>query len=195
MRRAVLAIGMAVGLAAPVFAQAVDGRAAERLLFRDRGVSVELVRVPGLTEQEMGFVAEVAKQQTYYAAVAYSPGDGLVSNATVAAVDYHSVEAASVAALAACTGRRDTGTEPCVIVARVKPAGWEPRGLQLSSGATEGFRRSYRGARGEKALALSPSTRGWAISTGAGAATAAVAACNAQAATEGAGDCVTVIAN
>ena len=140
--------GLVVALAGAASAQTLTNREAGRQLFNTRGVSVELIKDPDLTDQEMGFVQEVAKQQIFYAAVAYSPGDGLVANATVAAVDFHSIPSAEAAALAACTERQENTSRSCAIVARVRPSNYEPRALEMSRGATEGYRSSYRRARG-----------------------------------------------
>ena len=82
---------------------------------------------------------------------------------------------------------------PCRIGARVRPRGYEARPLELSLGATTAFRETYRRARGEKALAISPSSGRFAIATGAGAAARATADCDRAA--QGAGDCRVVIAD
>lgn len=193
MTRLALCTALCATLATSATAEPLTAREAARQLFSPRGVSVELVRQPGLSDQDMAIVQEVAKQQQYHAAVAYAPGDGLVANATVAAVQYHRVAAAEQAALAACSARREDTSQPCAIVARIRPAKYAPRALEMSLAATEGFRATYRRARGARAFAISPSSRGWAVAKGADAAANAVAACNAQEATEGADDCLTVI--
>lgn len=195
MARWIAGVLATILLPTAALAQPVDSSSAGNMLFSTRGATVEVVRVIGLSDRELGFVGEAAKQQLYYAAIAISPGDGLMSNATVAATNYHSVPAAEAAAIAACNERRENGREPCRIAARVRPTDWSNQPVQMSIGATEAFRSSYRRERGEKAFAISPSTIAWAIASGAGAANSAVSACNARSDANGAGDCVVVIAD
>lgn len=186
------AVAMALGHGA--WAEPLDTRAAGKALFSPRAVSVELVPHEGLTETEMQIVGEVAKQQLYYAAVAYSPGDGLVHEATLGATNYHAIAPAEADALAACDARKEAEA-PCVVVARVLPKGWKPGRFQLSQEATDGFRRTYRRTRDEKALAISPGSNAWSIATGAGAAEQAVSQCNEQTGAADSQDCVLAVQN
>ena len=82
-----------------------------------------------------------------------------------------------MAALAGCDAARK-GNAPCVIVALVRPKGWEARPIQMSADATEAFRKNY-GGRGA-ALAVSASTGTWGMAKGDNAAVAAIAACAAK---------------
>ncbi len=97
-------------------------------------------------------------------------------DATVAAANQHSVEAASVAARAACDAKRK-GARPCEVVALIRPAGWEQRAMQLSSGATAAFLDEYVPVQRDKAFAISLATGGWGIGKGRNAAEKAVEDC------------------
>jgi hypothetical protein len=130
----------------------------------------------------------------WYSSIAYSPSTGLTTEpGPVAAANHHGVAAADRAALAACNAAQARGAAPCVIGARVLPRGYEARPLELSFGATSAFRDTYRRARGEKAMAISPASGQFAIATGQGAAEEALARCNAL--SQGAGDCLVAIRN
>ena len=110
--------------------------------------------------------------------------------ATVAAANYHSVEAASAAALGGCDAARK-GAGACVIVAYIRPKGWQARSVQLSADATRAFSKDY-GGKGA-ALAVSAGTGTWAMAKGATASEAAIAACGAK--LSGPNDCTVVIAD
>ena len=142
--------------ALPAAAQTVTGDAAAALLFSSKGAEVEMAPGDILPKDQAKMLEMVAKDQPYYAAIAISPEEGLMSEATMAAANHHTVEAASAAALAQCNAKKKGATD-CVIVATVRPEGWEARPLQLSSGATEDF-ANYSGA-----LAISAMTGSWGI--------------------------------
>ena len=193
-------IAAAALAAAPAAAEPVTGSVAGDLLFGLRGQAVAMSS--GLSPQDQAILrmvidlsAERMRQPLYwYSSIAYAPDAGLtVEPGPVAAANHHGVAAADRAALAACDAARPRGTRPCVIGARVLPRGYEPRSLELSFGATRAFRDTYRKARGEKAMAISPVTGQFSIATGAGAAEAALAQCNAV--SQGASDCVVAIRN
>jgi hypothetical protein len=176
--------------AGSVSAEAVTGKIAKKALFSGSKLEVEVQKQPFLTDDQAKILGSVASQQPYYGAIAVSPDEGLMSEATIAAANYHTVEAASIAALAGCDAARK-GSASCVIVAIVRPKGWEARPLQLSSDATEAFRKDYRGAGG--ALAVSASTGTWGMAKGANAAESAIAACAAK--LTGFNDCSVVVAD
>jgi hypothetical protein len=191
---------MASLAAAPAAAEPVTGAEAQEMLFGLRGQT--LAFAAGLSEQDRAILRMVVdlsatqmRQPLYwYSSIAYSPTTGLTSEpGPVAAANHHGVAAADRAAIAACDAAQARGAAPCVIAAQILPRGYEPRPLELSFGATSAFRDSYRRARGEKAMAISPVSGQFAIATGAGAAEAAVAQCNAL--SQGAGDCVVAIRN
>jgi hypothetical protein len=186
--------------AAPAAAAPVTGDETQGMLFGLRGQT--LAFAAGLSEQDrtiLSMVVDLSARQMrqplyWYSSIAYSPTTGLTAEpGPVAAANHHGVAAADRAALAACNAAQARGAAPCVIAARVLPRGYEPRALELSFGATSAFRDSYRRTRGEKAMAISPASGQFAIATGAGAAEAAVARCNAL--SQGAEDCMVAISN
>jgi hypothetical protein len=181
------ALVLGLGAAAAARAEPVSAAQARAALFPAE--TAEAVMVKGatqvMTKQESAALEQVAAVQPYYGAVAISPDEGLMSEATVAAANFHDVDAAAAAALADCNGKR-SGASGCVIVAVVRPKGWEARPVQLSAEATRGFTEAWPAAGG--ALAVSRATGVWGIGAGA---EAAVAACQAR--SEQARDCAVLI--
>jgi hypothetical protein len=145
---------------------------------------VEIIDTGLLPKDQAKVLEMVARDQPYYAAIAISPDEGLMSEATVAAANHHTLDAAAAAALADCNGKKSGATE-CAIVAVVRPEGWEARPLQLSSSATEDF-ANYAGG----ALAISALSGAWGIG---GSADEAIAACAVK--TEAATDCAVAISD
>lgn len=190
----VFMVAVAALAAGPAAAQEVlDTAAARRILFNERRVEVVIHPQPFLSEAAADVLRDVAEGNVpYYGAIAVSPDQGLATEATTARGNYHDAAAAAAAALADCNARRATGSTPCVVVAETRPKDWEPRGLQLSQGATSLFRRDYRRGREQKAFAVSPTSGGFGIGRGATAAAAAIASCNAAG---GVADCRVVIAD
>jgi len=186
----VFLVGLTVTLGQMAIADVLTGKDAKKALFSQTDVAVEVVKHSFLVEQQPQIVGSVASQQPYYGAIAVSPDEGLMSEATLAAANYHSVEAASVAAQAGCDAARK-GATPCVIVALVRPKGWEARPLQLSADATAAFRKDY-GGKGA-ALAVSAGSGTWGMVKGANAADAALAACAAK--LTGLNDCQVIVAD
>jgi hypothetical protein len=179
-----------VGLVGPGSTQTLDGKAAKRALFDVGDVGVQVMKQSFMPDDQAKILGEVAKDQPYYGAIAVSPDEGLMSEATIAAANYHNIEAASVAALAGCDAARK-GAQPCVVVALVRPQGWEARPLQLSADATLAFNKDYAGK--NAALAVSTGTGTWGMAKGENAADAAVAACAAK--LTGPNDCKVVVAD
>lgn len=177
----------AIAAAGGAAAQGIDGATAAGQLFPVNKVAVGIAR-GALKPDEVAVIRQVAGQQKYYGAVAISPDEGIMSEATVAAANHHSVGAARRQAIDSCNARRKKGSARCTIVADILPAGFAPRAFSLSRDATEGFGESY-GDSGERALAISPATGAWSIARGKGAARAAVKDCNRKAAANGARDC------
>ncbi len=170
--------------ALPAAAQSVTGEQAASLLFPPAPVEVEINGQGVLAKDEAKMLAMVAKDQPYYAAIAISPDEGLMSEATIAAANHHTIEAASLVATTECNAKKK-GAADCVIVALVRPEGWEARPLQLSMSATTDF-ANYTGG----ALAMSAATGAWGLGkTG----EEAVAACAAK--QQAATDCVVAIAD
>jgi surface antigen len=189
-RKWIFASAILACVAQTAFAQVQDGAAAKKALFAADDLGVQVMKQSFLVDNQPEILASVATQQPYYGAIAVSPAEGLMSEATIAAANYHTVEAASVAALAGCDAARK-GDVPCVIVALIRPKGWEARPIQLSADATAAFRKDYSGKGG--ALAASASTGTWAMAKGNDAQTAAVAACAAK--LTGENDCTVIIAD
>lgn len=178
---AMLAVVAGSGLA--VAQAVVSGDAASGALFDPKASEVELTAGDMLPKDQAKVLKMVARDQLYYGAIAISPDEGLMSEATVAAANYHSLEAASAAALADCNAKKN-GAADCAIAALVRPEGWQPAAVQLSSDATAGFRDAYDAG----AMAISAVTGSWGI--GADDA-AAVAACTDR--NPAATDCAVVI--
>lgn len=179
-------LGAMAGLAS---AEPLDGKAAKGHLFDPDKVDVVFADGVDLSDKDRAILTQVLSTQPYFGAVAMSPSEGIMSEALVAAADYHGIEPARVAALGGCNERKRQGSDACVLVAELFPAGWEERDLQLSAGATRGFRKEYRGF-GAKALAISESTGKWAVAKGKGAETDVIAQCKALSSAD---DCVIVV--
>ncbi|WP_241250576.1 DUF4189 domain-containing protein [Paragemmobacter kunshanensis] len=182
MPRSAMMVPFLLLSAGPALSQAVTGDAAAALLFPPAPAEVEINGQGVLPKDQAKMLAMVAKDQPYYAAIAISPDEGLMSEATIAAANHHTIEAASTAALAECNAKKK-GAADCVIVAQVRPEGWEARPLQLSASATADF-QNYSGA-----LAISALTGSWGLGA---TAEEAVAACTAK--QEAATDCTVAIA-
>ncbi|KAF0171338.1 MAG: hypothetical protein FD162_3063 [Rhodobacteraceae bacterium] len=165
-------------------AEVIDGKTAKAALFAPVTAEVEILAEAGLPDDQAKALEMVGGQQPYYGAIAISPDAGLMSEATVAAANYHDTEAAAKVALAECDAKK-TGKTSCVVAALIRPEGWEARGLQLSSDATAGFNADYK----DGALAVSNSTGAWGVGADAAAALAACAALKDQTK-----DCVVLIA-
>lgn len=170
----ILALFGAVACADPV-----TGKAAGRMLFADEGAEIEVIAQGFLSDADMAALQMVGAAQPYYGAIAVSPEEGLMVEATVAAANYHDTGAAAAAALAGCDARR-SGKTACMVVALIRPKGWQARAFQLSAAATAAFRKDY-GGRAPKALAISPASGHWGIAKGQGATQAALADCAAKA--------------
>jgi hypothetical protein len=188
--RLTTALLAAAVLATPALAEPITGKEARKLAFDPKGVEITITEGTGLNDQDLAILNQVLATQAYYGAVAMTPSEGILSEALVAAANYHDVDTARGVALSGCDARKREGSAPCIIVAELRPEGWEPRDLQLSAAATEGLRKEYKGF-GAKAFALSASTGNWGVGKGDSAAQDAIAACNAA----GAEDCAVVVAD
>ena len=186
MIRSVLQCLVCAGLPFAALAQPMTGEAVAPLLFAATGAEVELLPAPFLPAGQADLLKTVGAAQPYYGAIAVSPDEGIMVEATVAAANHHSTEAASLAAVAACDAKRK-GATPCAVVALIRPAGWKEQPFQLSSSATAEF-AGYAKIRRDKAFAVSPSTGAWGMARGRDAAERAVADCAGKEVT--AADCV-----
>ncbi|SFP09191.1 hypothetical protein [Tranquillimonas alkanivorans] len=177
-------------------AQGVDGSEARAQLFPPERTGLQISSRLDETERDIVrrliplFEEQMGQPMHYYATIAYSPADGLVSESLQSAVAYHDTDAADRAALSACEAAAQSGG--CEVAARVVPRGYEPRPLTLSSPATAAFFDSYVPADAPKALAISPSTGKYAVADGPDATGTAIARCRAEA---GAADCVVAISD
>lgn len=181
---AVTAAFAVAAVAGGAWAEPVTGKQAKKLIFAAKASEAHILPGAGLDEKQAELLKGVAASQPWYGAIAISPDEGLMVEATVAAAKYHDVDGAARAALADCNAKKK-GATPCVIAAVIQPKGWKPdRGLQLSQEATEAFAKDYKGG----ALATSAATGAFGI--GADAASA-IAACVAKVTT--ATDCTVVI--
>ena len=189
-KQVVWSLMLVCGLVSAASAEVLTGKEAKKVLFPATGVSVQVIKQAFLAEGQAQILGSVATEQPYYGAIAVSPDEGLMSEATIAAANYHNEAAATAAALAGCDAARK-GAAACVIVALVRPKGWEAQPIQLSAEATTAFRKEYAGKGG--ALAVSAATGTWGMAKGDNAADAAVAACAAK--LTGTNDCSVVVAN
>lgn len=165
----------------------LSGKEAQRQLFKTNG-AVGAVS-PTLSAADQDILAQVAQTQRYYGAIALSPDEGLLSEATVAAANYHSVEPARTAALAACNAKRKKGSASCVIGADILPPRYEEgRALQLNMEASTAVAKDYRRLRGDKSFAISEGTGNWGFGE---SDAAALSACASQ----GASDCAVLLRN
>lgn len=185
----VAALVLVLAGAGVAMAEPISGKAAKKALLSPKGAEVTVVASAGLPEDQAKILAQVAGDQPFYGAIAISPDEGLMSEATFAAVNYHNTEAASVAAIAECNAKK-TGAADCVVAALITPKGWAAGGFQLSRDATLAFRSAY--AKKGGALAVSNLTGVFGLAEGAAASDAAIAACTAKSAK--ATDCAVVIA-
>lgn len=184
--RVLIMAGLVSLTAGAVAAQPVTGKEAKKLLFAAKESVAQIMPGAGLDEQNAQVLATVAAAQPWYGAIAISPDEGLMSEATVAAAKYHDVESARRAALADCNAKKK-GAADCVLAAVILPKGWKDGvALQLSAEATEAFRADYKGG----AMATSAATGAFGIGADAASATAAC-----QAKTKDAVDCTVVIAD
>lgn len=188
--RGIFVFGVGLMMAGAAMAEPMIGKEARKQVFALKGTQVDLIEVDGLSDKDRGILEQVAATQFYYAAIAMSPSEGLLSNSLVAAANYHDVENARAAALEGCNERRESGSDACVIAAEVRPKAYEPRGLELSLGASTAVRKDYRKGKGPKALAVSASTGKFFVAKGENAAETAIAGCSELAESD---DCVVVV--
>lgn len=208
MRLAVWAVIASVCLAAGAAAQPVSERNARKMLFSPRVADLAVVRNGGLSAGQLSVIEAILAQMraevgaNYYGAVAVSPsffpmmaedpGQAALSGLLQIAGQYHSVEAAARAALSACEAARKGGQAGCVLAAQMLPRKYAAQPVQMSVNATAAM-RSYRKGRGDKAMAISPTTPAFALARGDGAEGSAIAACNRAAQAYGAENCAVII--
>lgn len=185
-------LGCMVMMASQAGAEPMTGKAAAKQMFKPGTAEVAITDPGLLSDADRAILQQIAQAQPYYGAVAIAPDEGLASEASVAAANFHDVDAASSFALDGCNARRKAKGRPCVVAAQIRPKGWQARPLQLSTDATQALAKDYRKAGKPRALAVSPATGKWAIAGGVDAAEAARQKCAAQA---GADDCTIAVAD
>lgn len=175
-------VAASIALSVPSLAAAQDNafntREAWRLLFGTRGSVAALAPDVTWSASDRDIIERLGPTQKYYGAIAFSPDEGLISEATVAAANHHTVGVARGLALAECNEKRAQGTSACKIAADIMPQRYKAgRALQMSIDATFGFGSEFRRAGKPKAFALSAATGLWGFGP---SDAAAIAACNAQ---------------
>lgn len=186
MRTLTLALCLAA-LAVPAHAETLTGAQAKKALFAAGKAEVVLLPEANLPANVATALQQVGAAQPYYGAFAISPDEGALTEATSLAVNFHSVQAAGAFAVADCN-KKKKGKADCIVAAVIQPKGWKDKGFQLSSQATDGFKQDY--PRKDGAFAISPSTGGWGVGTGA---EAALADCSTR--NPNVTDCTVVIQN
>jgi hypothetical protein len=182
----VLAFGLATG---PLYAEPLTGKDAKKQLFAPVKAEVEVLATAGLADDQIAVLKLVAEAQAYYGAVAVAPDEGLMSEATVAAANFHDTASAEAVALAECNAKKKSASD-CMVAAYVRPKGWKEGAFQLSSDATAAF-KDYDMKAG--AMAISVVTGAFGLAAGDGAAEAALTNCAAK--NDKAKDCALVIEN
>lgn len=175
---------LALTLVGAAAAEPISAKAAKKALFAPGKAEVVIMPEANLPQDQAQTLELVGAQQGYYGAIAMSPDDGLMFDATVIAANYHDTGAASRAALADCNAKKKGKTD-CVVAALIRPKGWKEKGFQLSSDATAGFKTDFKK---DSVMAVSELTGAWAIGADDATAVAACAAKNAKAS-----DCVVAV--
>ena len=189
-RTLLAAVLLAMGLPAAAQTVPTAGTARDALFDARRSQLVVQRDAAFLTEADRAALAAMPKvaDLRYYGSIAVAPDEGLQSETSTAAFNFHSLAEARGAALRGCEGRRRRGAA-CRIAADVVPRGYRPgRPFSLSQDATAALQgRGY--ARGGEHMATSASTGAWGL--GSDPATA-IAACEE---TGGRGDCALALRN
>lgn len=186
MTTAALLLALATG---PALSQELPNlREARGFLFAEDGaVEWDVIPDPALDPADAATLDAIntIQPQPYYAALALAPDEGLASEITALAANYHDEGNARAAAIAACEANRAGRGRPCIVGLVIRPRGWEPgRPLQLSAQATAALNDEYRALpRRSRAFAISPVTGQWGVGRGRAE---ALAAC-------GASDCAIVV--
>lgn len=191
MRPVLLSLAAALVVPGLAAAQAITGETAKPMLFSATGVNVAVNPGAGLNEKDAEVLDILVKTNDfkYYGAIAFSPDQGLMSESLQGAFNFHDIQAASRAALTACTRAKARGSAACVVAAQIFPRGYTSRSFQLSQDATAAF-DNYESVSEDKAIALSRATGAYGIGTGSDAEAEAVSKCNANANTR---DCRIVV--
>ncbi|MGI9391802.1 MAG: hypothetical protein ACR2O1_17245 [Boseongicola sp.] len=185
---------LVLALAVPAWSEVIDTKSARKLVFSTKGQNTQMADT--LSDEDRALIVALIplmEQQMrtpvkYYSSIAYSPDEGLVSDALQGAFNFHTTEAADAAAIAACNKARKRGAKRCQLAARIVPKKYKPRELTLSYDATDAFSRRFRREKAPKSFAISLATGAW----GMGKSDAmAIAACEKEASSKA--DCQIVI--
>ncbi len=195
-------IGLAMGAGSVLAQQLPNARQAARQLYKTgrNATEIRFLRPDLIPPQIMPTLKKAPQVQTYYAAIAVSPDEGLMGKSAMQAVNFHDPESAAAAAIAGCNAKRAEKSKPCVVIADFVPKGYKPgASFSLSANATKVFKKKYRWAGRKKAFAVSHASGNWGMAVKAGtieeARAAAIADCAAKAAKLGANDCAVVSEN
>ncbi len=171
MTRTMAAAVLMIASTAGAGAEPVSGSDARKQLFDPAKRTIQVSgKISGQDAAIVRALVPLMEQQLnrklqYFGAVAMSPDEGFQSEASQSALNYHSVQAADAAALAACNKNRKSGARACVLAARILPEGYKPQPLMLSAAATNAVRKTYVRARSPKAVAASASTGAFGVGT------------------------------
>ena len=92
-------MGLTAIMTLTAFADPISGKDAKKVLYAPLNAEVEILKSAGLGKNDAKALQMVGVAQPYFGAIAISPEDGLMSESTVAAANYHDTDAASAAAL------------------------------------------------------------------------------------------------
>jgi len=179
MRLIALALAAVAALPDGSAAQTIRGDDAARLVFDGRAavfVANPRAALGEIDRKTLDILVKTNAIAKYYGVIAFSPDEGIASEATQGAFNYHDVNTAAGVALAECNRLRK-GARPCIVAGQLLPPGYRQRNFQLSQDATNAL-GEYREIRGAKAMAVSTSTGSFAVAQGPTALGASVAACN-----------------
>lgn len=173
-----LTCALSMGNATAASADVPGAREAWRLMFGTRGAVSAVSDAIPLSATDRDIIERLGPTQKYYGAIAFSPDEGLISEATIAAANHHTVAVARGLALAECNAKRAAETAPCVIAADIVPRRYRPgQALELSLDATLSLGNDFRNAPTPRAFAISPQTGLWGIGR---SDAEAIAACSMQ---------------
>lgn len=192
--RALGCVILSLVLSGPAWADVIDTKSARSQLFSIKGQNTQLA--DALSEEDRAVIVALIplmEQQMrapvkYYSSIAYSPDEGLVSDALQGAFNFHTTEAADAAAISACNKARKRGAKRCQLAARIVPKKYAPRELTLSYDATDAFTRRFRREKAPKSFAISTATGAWGMGK---SDVTAIAACEKE--ISSAADCQIVI--
>ncbi len=201
--KSAMKLGLAAVLATlgtSAMAEPMDSKSAKAMLFSAKGFELVLLDVDFLDDKSRAMLTLLGDPKLYkgankkltpryYGAIAIAPDEGLLSPSNQTVVDVHSIAIAETLARQQCDALREGGAA-CQVVAHILPVNWEAKDVQLSTTATEAYKKFARG-KGPRALAISSVNGAFASAKGETAHQSALDACNSQPDN----DCVVVVAD